>query len=214
LNFRSEGRYLRRLHIIGGPGSGKSTLARQLGKRLDIPVYELDKIAFEGLAFTERPLDARLADVRRIAAQPTWITEGIFLGWTDKLLQTADVIVWLDHIRWHLAAWRIAVRFSQWGLEEAKRQPGARKFTRFRDYYRNTRQLIDVLLSSRAYYRASAIADTAATCRENRIATERRLMSFQEKVIHCRSATEIEMFLANLALTLPKAMYLDGEKVP
>jgi len=188
-------------------------LARQLGNRLDIPIYELDKIAFEGSAFTERPLDARLADVQRIAAQPTWITEGIFLGWTDMLFHAADAIVWLDHIRWPVAAWRIALRFSRWGIEEAKRQPGARKFNRFGDYYRNSRQLIDVLLSSRAYYRSDVTAGNTGKRRESRIATERQLMSYQDKVIHCRRAIEIEKFLANMGGRVPRIMDL-SEKAP
>ena len=78
---------VKRLHIIGGPGSGKSTLARRLGVQLNLPVFELDTIAFQGLDFDERPLEARRQAIREIAAQPAWITEGIFVGWVDELLE-------------------------------------------------------------------------------------------------------------------------------
>lgn len=88
--------HLARIHIIGGPGSGKTTLARQIAGTTGAPLYELDNIGYENGAGTRRPLHAKLADLHDIAGQPAWISEGIFLWWTDELLHRADMIVWLD----------------------------------------------------------------------------------------------------------------------
>ena len=71
-----------RAHIVRGPGSGKTTIALGMGRRLDVPTYDLDEIGYEGGAGDQRPLSARLADVSAIAAQAGWVTEGVFLGWT------------------------------------------------------------------------------------------------------------------------------------
>ena len=35
---------MRRLIVIGGGGAGKSTFSRELSRKLDIPLYHLDKI--------------------------------------------------------------------------------------------------------------------------------------------------------------------------
>lgn len=200
MTFKTTERVIRRIHIIGGPGSGKSDLARKLGKYLGIPIYHLDELAFEGRYFTKRPLDARLADVRRIAVQPAWVTEGIFLGWTDELLCSADVIVWLDGMTWPGAIWRISVRTARWSLQEAKRQPGVRKFTRFGDYSRNLRLFLGVLASSRRYYRSRRLDRPAIEPIESRIATAQQLAPYWAKVVHCHSEHEVQVFVAGIGI--------------
>lgn len=183
---------LRRIHIIGGPGSGKTVLARRLGTALNIPVYELDKVAFEGPNVDNRPLAARLADVHDIAKQPAWVTEGIFLGWTDELLRNADVIIWLDYVSWRLALRRISVRFINGGWQEVKRQQGIRKFTRFRDYARNLRQLIGVFFSSRHYYTNPMMELSDGDLAESRTATARVLEPYWTKVVHCQTLNKVQ----------------------
>ncbi|HEY1015287.1 MAG TPA: hypothetical protein VGE07_21455, partial [Herpetosiphonaceae bacterium] len=86
----------RKIHIVGGGGSGKTTLARRLAAATQAPLYELDAIGYEGGAGAKRPLAAKLADIARISAEPAWVTEGIFLWWTDELLAAAELIIWLD----------------------------------------------------------------------------------------------------------------------
>ena len=85
-----------RIHIIVGPGAGKSTLALRLGKRLGVEPHKLDDIAFNPRSWRANPLSIRLKDIELIAAQTIWITEGVYLWWTDHLLTLADLIVWLD----------------------------------------------------------------------------------------------------------------------
>ena len=200
MTFKTAARVIRRIHIVGGPGSGKTALAHKLGTCLGIPIYHLDQIAFEGPYFARRPLEARLTDVRRIAAQPAWITEGIFVGWTDELLYRADIVVWLDAVTWSGAILRISLRTARWGLEEAKRQPGVRKFTRFRDYSRNLRLFIDVLTSSWRYYCTRVLDGPAIDPTESRLATAQQLAPYWAKVVHCRSDHELQVFMAGIVM--------------
>lgn len=162
---------------------------------LNIPAYELDKIAFEGLSYNKRPRAARLADVQLIAAQSTWITEGIFLGWTDELLTHADVILWLDCVSWRIAMQRIIIRFMQGGLSEAKRHTGIRKFIRFHDYARNLRQLANVLVSSRRYYATSTPNILEADFTDSRNATSRYLDAYKMKVVHCQTSDDLHVLI-------------------
>jgi adenylate kinase family enzyme len=118
-----------KIHIIGGSGSGKTTLAQELSARLHIPHYDLDKLNWE------------LDDVLATAEQPAWITEGIYLIWTDPLLYHADYIVLLE-VCWPVAAWRIVYRHIAKSLQGTNLYPGIKSLFLFlkstRDYYLNT----------------------------------------------------------------------------
>jgi glycosyltransferase involved in cell wall biosynthesis len=192
----------RRVHIIGGPGSGKTTLARKLGQYLGISVHELDKIAFEGPNFAPRPLHLRLAEIRDIASQPAWITEGMWLGWTDELLRSCDIIIWLDYLSWFVAAQRIVIRFARNSLKEVMYQSGLRKFTRIQDYKRNLMQLIGVLRSSRMYYHNQAAeipTDFVDSYAYNRSVTATYLTPYYRKLMHLRNTSDVSVLLENLA---------------
>ncbi len=85
-----------KVHVIGPSGAGKSTLARELGERLGLPVYPLDPIAFTDTRWTIRPASDKIQASRDILQQPGWIAEGGHVGWTEPLLEAADIIIWLD----------------------------------------------------------------------------------------------------------------------
>jgi adenylate kinase family enzyme len=101
-----------RLHVIGIPSAGKTTLATGVSARLGVPHHDLDPLTFIDDRWTlrsERDRDAMLA---RILEEPSFVTEGGFLGWTEDLFAAADHIVWLDpplsllmwrHVRRHWA---------------------------------------------------------------------------------------------------------------
>jgi GTPase SAR1 family protein len=173
----------RRIHIIGGSGSGKTTLARRLAKRLEVPTHDLDEIAYEDGSGAKRPVAARLEDAHRIAIQPGWVTEGIYLWWTEELLQAADVIVWLD-LPWRVAAGRILARHVRASLAGNNRHRGLRK-------------LLGFLSGTRSYYaprgRAAPCApdDDGAT---SRVATVEWLEGHAAKVIRCRRAVDVTLF--------------------
>ena len=175
---------MQRIHVIGGPGSGKTTLARRLAELGSLPAYDLDAIGYAGGAGPKRSLEARLADVRHIAAQPAWITEGSFLWWTEELLERAEVIVWLD-VSWRLAAWRILRRHVLASLAGTNRHHGIRR-------------LLSFLRSARHYYVGPARSpkapddDGAVTS----ASTAQALAPFAPKVIRCRHPADVDAFLA------------------
>jgi adenylate kinase family enzyme len=168
---------LMRIHIIGGPGSGKTTLAREVGECLGVEAYELDQIAFTGREFTERPISERIADIYRIAHahRPAWITEGLFLRWTDELLARANIIVWLDHVSWKRGFKRITRRFVKSAIHEARSRRGLDRFSRFSDY--------------------AARPSPSAGRMESRASTAAVLVSYQDKVIQCYNDEAVNAFI-------------------
>jgi adenylate kinase family enzyme len=184
---------LMRIHIVGGPGSGKTTLAHKIGTRLEIKVHELDLVAFTGPDYAPRQLSERLADVSKILNQRAWITEGLFILWTEKLLDCADIIVWLDNVNWERSIWRTVKRFTRSALQEAKHRRGLGKFARFHDYARHLKQLIDVFFSSREYFSTSP--SPRASQIESRENTAQHLAFYKDKVIHCYNDDGVEAFV-------------------
>lgn len=193
--FFFDQKRVHRIHIIGGAGSGKTTLARTLGARLDLPVYHLDEIYLGHGSQAERLLDVLFADVHRIAAQSAWITEGIYLLWTDELLRTADVIIWLD-IPWRRAAWRLIVRYIQIGLKRPSALPALHKLRKLISYL-----YTEILWSERKYYLDNSIMnpDTVHDAdAKNRATTARYLASYSDKLVRCCTYAEIESFLTSI----------------
>jgi adenylate kinase family enzyme len=170
-----------RIHILGPAGSGKTTLGKRLAGSLHIPFYELDTIAWEkGFPGADRPLERRLNDIERIASQPAWITEGIFLGWTDELLRSAEIVVWLD-MPWHLTLRRIIARRFQWTITEANPPPsGLGRQWEFLKYMVT-------------YYFGKSKMDT-------RVFTAKYLRKYHYKLVHCRHLSEVEAFFQRVLL--------------
>ena len=100
-----------KLHIIGSaPSAGKTTLARAIAARTGMPAHELDGLMFVDDRWTLRPAAERDAMLARILEEPSFVTEGGFLGWTEAVFEAADHIVWLDPPLWVLT-WRHVRRF-------------------------------------------------------------------------------------------------------
>ncbi len=186
-----------RIHIIGGSGTGKSTLALRLGERLGIPVHHLDDVARVGGGTgpfrTPRERDGRVAAILETDA---WISEGIQVGWTEPIMQAADVIVWLDHLPATAIRRRIVARFIRDALAEARRHRGRARFLRMRDYLRNARELLGSIGKVDDYRRDQALEDASA---ESRAATVAALTLHQLKVIHCRRQTDVDELVERLA---------------
>lgn len=187
-----------RIHITGGPGSGKTWISRRIGRALNVEPWHLDDVArIAGGNTPERPLEERVQAVAGIVAMPSWVTEGIDLGWTDPLLRDADLIVWLDYVSWHLAARRIIVRFVSNALAEFRRQHGLRRFFRFRDYARHLRELVRAMPDTRDYY-VDDSPEGRGHQAASRTATDAILRPYGDKVVHCRTAADIRLMLRHL----------------
>src|ERR1700738_2234527 len=97
VNQLSTSAWPNRIHIVGGPGTGKSTLAELLSQQLELPVHEIEAIAYSQGWRPDfqlcAPLGARRAAVAEIATQRRWVTEATFMGWTDELFEAADIVV-------------------------------------------------------------------------------------------------------------------------
>lgn len=93
-----------RIFITGNAGSGKTTLARTLGERLGLRVYGLDTIVWQA-GWQKTPLDVRAQKELELAAQPSWVIEGV----SSRVAKEADFIVFLDVPRW-LCLWRACKR--------------------------------------------------------------------------------------------------------
>ena len=101
-----------KIHLIGIPSAGKTTLGAALSKRLGAPHYPLDELAFVDDRWTLRQAAERDDMLNEILAQPSFITEGGFLGWTDELFAASDLILWLDPpVR--VLVWRHVRRFKR-----------------------------------------------------------------------------------------------------
>ena len=87
---------MQRIAIIGNAGGGKSVLARDLGARLDLPVYEVDQFQWQP-GWVQTPLDEIAAIYKNWLEEPSWIID----GWGDwdalrKRFDRADTIVMVD----------------------------------------------------------------------------------------------------------------------
>ncbi|QOR64962.1 DNA topology modulation protein FlaR [Cytobacillus suaedae] len=112
----------KRIHIIGSVGSGKTTLAKELSKRLDIPHYELDNVAW----IRNKSGDIRRTEVEReeylnsIIQSESWIVEGVHNeDWVSNCFQDADLIIFLDP-NYQIRTYRIIMRFIKQKLRLEK----------------------------------------------------------------------------------------------
>lgn len=85
--------------MCGCSGSGKSTLARALSARLGLPYHELDAL-FHGPGWTRLP--GFVDDVTALVATEGWVCEYQYSAVRARLLERAELLVWLDLPRWRV----------------------------------------------------------------------------------------------------------------
>lgn len=102
---------MNRISIVGISGSGKSTLANNLGKKLNLPVFHLDKY-FWAVGWKKRyeTKEEFTAVVDGFAKQDKWIIDGNYRKINiDFRFDRADTIIFLDFPKWR-CLWRAFIR--------------------------------------------------------------------------------------------------------
>ena len=103
---------MKRVLVIGPCGAGKSTLSAQLGRRLDLPVYHLDRLHWQP-GWVEGRSEELIEQVAAIAATDRWLIDGNYGGTMAGRLARADSVVYLD-FPVLLCFWRALKRIWTW----------------------------------------------------------------------------------------------------
>lgn len=163
-------------------------------------MYSLDAVAYEGPDFADRPHAHKLSEVQQIVRQSEWITEGIHIGWTEDLLEAADLIFWLSDLPWHHAITRILTRFIRGAMHEIGNQNGWRKFARFRDYARHLHQLLSVFITSRIYYKNadSTHQHTPVQPTLTDASTAQMLLQYRDKLVRLKATSTVDVLIEDV----------------
>ena len=87
---------IRKITIVGGPGTGKTTLARNLGQKLNLPVYHLDGIDhLEN--WEKRPVEERDRIILEKVNEEKWVTDGTYIGTLEARVLKSDMIIFLRY---------------------------------------------------------------------------------------------------------------------
>jgi adenylate kinase family enzyme len=86
---------MQRVLIIGPCGAGKSTLASDLGARLNLPVFHMDKLNWQP-GWVEGGKDEIRRQLTSIVAMDRWLIDGNYGGTLGERLERADTVVYLD----------------------------------------------------------------------------------------------------------------------
>lgn len=110
----------RRILVAGTSGSGKTTLAARVAEMLRISHVEIDAL-FHGPNWTPRPTFED--DVRRLVAEPEWVTEWQYSQVRAVAAARAELLVWLDLPRWRVMEQVIRRRLSRQVLWNGNIEP-------------------------------------------------------------------------------------------
>ena len=86
-----------KISIIGTSNSGKSTLAQNLSKKINVPCFHLDQIAFyPNTNWLRRPNDEFIEDHNKLLSGESWIIEGNYSSCMKGRFDYSDTVIWLD----------------------------------------------------------------------------------------------------------------------
>lgn len=103
---------MKRILIIGCCGAGKSTLALTLGRKLQLPVFHLDRLWWRS-GWVETSADEFDAELAAILKQDCWVLDGNYNRTLPKRLAHADTVILLRYSRLR-CLWRILKRWWVW----------------------------------------------------------------------------------------------------
>ena len=99
--------------IIGNAGSGKSWLSNRVSKRLNIKEVNLDNIFWEPGGYNQRRSPKIVQkELEKLSLEPEWIVEGVFGALAEKLIYSADMLIFLD-IDWEVCLKSLLYRGSE-----------------------------------------------------------------------------------------------------
>lgn len=87
---------MQRVLVIGPCGAGKSTLAGELGRRLQLPVFHMDKLNWRP-GWVESSKDEIRERLGNIVATDRWLIDGTYGGTLGERLVRADTVIYLDY---------------------------------------------------------------------------------------------------------------------
>jgi len=89
-----------RVLVTGNAGAGKTSFASLLADVLNVPCHSLDGVVWQE-RWRKTPQHERDAQIEALIAASSWVIDGV----SDRVLQAADVVVFLDVPR-SVSAWR------------------------------------------------------------------------------------------------------------
>ncbi|OZM57977.1 topology modulation protein [Lottiidibacillus patelloidae] len=115
---------MERIMVIGvSAGVGKSTLTRNLGKKLNIPVYYLD-CHYWNPGWKEASEDQFRERQKKIVANEKWVIDGNYSSTMNERLPYADTIIYIELPRW-FAIYQVLKRWlTHLGKEREDRAEG------------------------------------------------------------------------------------------
>ncbi|MBT2570803.1 DNA topology modulation protein FlaR [Planococcus sp. ISL-110] len=113
-----------KIYIIRSVGSGKTTLARQ--SLLNIPHFKSDNFVWQRQSGEDFRNAEPVRDAQFLAAigQSNWIIEDVHIGWTERAVQDADCVVFMD-VPYHTRTFRLLSRHDKQktGRERSTHRP-------------------------------------------------------------------------------------------
>lgn len=169
--------------MVGSPGSGKTTFARQVADRLGTAAQDLDQLASDSADMTDHERWNMLHEsAQQLAGGDSWVTEGIYCGWTEPLMDRADVIVWID-LPPHVTVFRVVRRHLRRSLHGTNPHRGLRLLVRFCTHVWSD--------STRPAATDDQLRTDVGT--NSRATVEERLNAYTGKVVHCRTPHEVQL---------------------
>lgn len=87
---------MKKIYIIGPVASGKTTLARKLSKKLNIKMYELDKIVWDDARGVKRSDEEIALLFANILNKKSWIIEDVGRNKFREGIKVADIVYYIN----------------------------------------------------------------------------------------------------------------------